>query len=988
MINHHNNEGEYSASSISLSTPFNSSSDTSSNVTYYNPLKILKKIKLGNINRLVIGQININSLRNKFESLSMLIKGNFNILVVNETKIDGSFPAQQFAIDGYALPYRIDGTSSSGGTIIYVREDIPCRKLTTHTPRNNLEGIILEINLRKTKWLLFGGYNNNKLHIKTFLQSLGPILDYYMPKFDNFLLLGDFNSQYNETDMAEFCAIYNLKNLIMGPTCFKNPLNPSSIDLILTNRNLSFQHSQTIETGLSDYHSMVVTVLKSFFQKQSPVTIKYRDYKNMNKDDFSKDLQEKLNCIDNNNLTYDNFESVFLEVLNNHIPMKEKFVRANNAPFMTKALSKAIMTRSRLRNNYLKNPSNINKSKYNRQRNFSVNLLRRVKKEYYNNLNPKFITNNKLFWKTITPLFSDKTNVDRKITLINGEEIISTDYEIAETMNSFFSNIVSNLDINRVETDIFCTSVGFANISNIINKFKDHPSILKINDNIQIREKFSFSSQNSTDISTIINELNENKPTTFLNIPVKMIVETSNICSPFISKIYNDSILNSKFPQSLKMADITPVFKKDERTKVENYRPISILPPVSKIFERIMVNQISVYIEKYLSSYLCGFRKGYNTQHCLIIMLEKWRKALDNHHVAGALLTDLSKAFDCLNHELLIAKLNAYGFDKPSLSFIYNYLSHRKQRTKVKTALSSWSDIISGIPQGSIIGPLLFNIYLNDIFLFVDENSLTNYADDNTPYTTAAKVETVINNLENETAILITWFKDNFFKMNADKCHLLVTNHDEDVSANIDGEIIKGNRSVKLLGINIDNNLNFNEHVSIICNKVSLKLHALTRISHFLSTEKLRMIMKAFIESQFSYCTLIWMFHSRTLSNRINRLHERALRLVYKDHTSTFDDLLDKDKSFTIHHRNLQTLATEIFKIKNDISPSFMKSIFPDSINPYKLRSNPEFKTSNIHSVLHGTETISFRGPKIWALVPPDIKNSKNLLEFKSKIRT
>ena len=235
-----------------------------------------------------------------------------------------------------------------------------------------------------------------------------------MPKFDNFLLLGDFNSQYDETDMSEFCAMYNLKNLIMGPTCFKNPLNPSSIDLILTNRCMSFQHSQTIETGLSDHHCMVVTVLKSFFQKQSPVTIKYCDYKNMNKDRFSNDLLEKLNCIDINKLTYDNFESVFLEELNKHAPMKEKYVRANNAPFMTKALSKAIMTRSRLRNNYLKNPNNTNKSNYNRQRNFCVNLLRRVKKEYYNNLNPKFITNNKLFWKTITPFFLIKLKLTKK----------------------------------------------------------------------------------------------------------------------------------------------------------------------------------------------------------------------------------------------------------------------------------------------------------------------------------------------------------------------------------------------------------------------------------------------------------------------------------------------------------------------------------------------------------------------------------------------
>ena len=295
-------------------------------------------------------------------------------------------------------------------------------------------------------------------------------------------------------------------------------------------------------------------------------------------------------------------------------------------------------------------------------------------------------------------------------------------------------------------------------------------------------------------------------------------------------------------------------------------------------------------------------------------MLEKWRKALDERNIAGAVLTDLSKAFDCLNHELLIAKLEAYGFDHTSLAFICSYLLDRKQRTKVNNSFSTWSDITSGIPQGSILGPLLFNIYLNDIFFFINESTLTNYADDNTPYAVNPNLDALINSLIKDTTTLIQWFDNNYFKMNTDKCHLLITNHKDDVTAIIAGETINCQNSVKLLGINIDNKLDFNEHVSNICKKVSIKLHALARISHFLSTDKLKLVMKAFIESQFGYCPLIWMFHSRTLNNRINRLHERALRLAYKDRKSSFEQLLYLDKSFTIHHRNLQKLAIAMYK--------------------------------------------------------------------------
>ena len=472
-----------------------------------------------------------------------------------------------------------------------------------------------------------------------------------MCKFDNLLLLGDFNSSVDEVNMSEFCDIYNLQNLISDPTCFKNPLNPSSIDLILTNKRNSFQNNQTIETGLSDFHKMTITVLKSFFQKQDPVTIKYRDYKGFDKSIFHAELNEMLinNTYNNNNINYNLFESIFMLLLNKHAPIREKYVRANNAPFMNKILSKAVMNRSRLRNRFLRNPTTINKTNYNKHRNYCVNLFRREKKKYFDNLDLNMLTDNKKFWKLINPLFSEKHNKSRKITLIENDDIISNDANVAELMNKHFSNAVDNLDIVGYLTTENIDSEDDT-ISKIIYKYKDHPSILKIKE-LDIKEKFSFMLSTVEDMEREIKNLNTNKPTTFNNIPAKSLVENSEICSPFISKIFNDSILHTNFPEALKRADITPAHKKDERTSKENYRPVSILPSVSKIFERIMYNQIYSYMNKYLSQYLCGFRKFYNTQHCLVAMLEKWRKALDKRNLAGALLTDLSKAFECLNHE-------------------------------------------------------------------------------------------------------------------------------------------------------------------------------------------------------------------------------------------------------------------------------------------------------------------------------------------------
>ena len=290
------------------------------------------------------------------------------------------------------------------------------------------------------------------------------------------------------------------------------------------------------------------------------------------------------------------------------------------------------------------------------------------------------------------------------------------------------------------------------------------------------------------------------------------------------------------------------------------------------------------------------------------------------------------------------------------------------------------------MPQGSILGPLFFNIYMNDIFLFTPDIDITNYADDTTPHTTEKNLDKLLKILEENTNELVNWFQNNYMKSNEDKNYLIVTNCDNG-SAKIGNHKIDCSQSVKLLGVHIDNKLNFNEHVSKMCKKVSTKLHALARISPFMSTEKLRILMKAFIESQFGYCPLIWMFHNRTANNRINSLHERALRIVYKDFNSSFQELLDKDNTVTIHHRNLQKLATEMYKVKNGISPVMMTCIFNEVHNKYNLRNNRIWSTHNVRTVNCGTETLSFRGPKTWELLPDSIKEAKSLKEFKTKVK-
>ena len=359
------------------------------------PYITLQNLRLKNVDKIIIGHININSIRNKIHILSDMVGEKVDILLISETKLDDTFPKSQFLLQGYSEPSRLDRTANGGGLLLYLRNDIPTKPLPLIS--GNIECIILEVTISQKKWLLIGTYNPSKALISQYLLILEKSLCHYLSLYDNVIILGDLNSEIGEEAMDDFCCLYHLQSLIKVPTCFKSSKTPSCIDLILTNRPKNFQNSTVIETGLSDFHLLTVTVLKTTFRKRPPKIVKYRDYKKYSYWHFHHNLNVAFAGIDLSKIPNDEYFSLLMEIFNKHAPLKTKYVRANDQPFVTKELRKEHMTRTRLRNKYRKNKNEVNKRAYANQRNLCTKLLKKAKTSYFENLRPSSISDNKKF---------------------------------------------------------------------------------------------------------------------------------------------------------------------------------------------------------------------------------------------------------------------------------------------------------------------------------------------------------------------------------------------------------------------------------------------------------------------------------------------------------------------------------------------------------------------------------------------------------------
>ncbi len=431
-------------------------------------------------------------------------------------------------------------------------------------------------------------------------------------------MIGDFNLSEDDDSLDQFMQDLNLENVVKVPNWSKSD-NPTCIDLILTSDKRKLANISALETGLSDFHAMVLATLKGSFRKKGPRIITYRNYSKFDSHNFREKVGEELNSKPFVTEDFSTFDSTVKSILDKQAPLKKKYLRANDGPFMTKELRKANMRRTRLKNSFNKTRTSENWAAYKRQRNLCVNILRQNKRSYYAQLDPKIVNDNKRFWKTVKPLFSNKVQSSSCITLLENGVVESDEGKVAEILNNYFVNITETLGIaseneheqeplNDHEEDPCLT---------IVKRFQSHPSVLRIKSSVNSTINFSFRKITVEEMLEQLQNLDPKKGSPQNAIPAKILKYNADLfCFP-LTELFNKLVEESSFPDNMKNADVSSLFKKDDNMSKKNYRPISLLPTIGKIFERLMHRQLSEFTARFFSLLLGGFRQGYNTQHVL-----------------------------------------------------------------------------------------------------------------------------------------------------------------------------------------------------------------------------------------------------------------------------------------------------------------------------------------------------------------------------------
>ena len=500
------------------------------------------------------------------------------------------------------------------------------------------------------------------------------------------------------------------------------------------------------------------------------------------------------------------------------------------------------------------------------------------------------------------------------------------------------------------------------------------------------------------DTIKIIKKINVNKATGIDEIPIKVIKAATTALAKPITTLMNLIFSTRQIPQELKTAVVTPTFKSGDQTKVDNYRPLSVLPATSKIMEYHVKDKLYDYLEKnnLITDAQHAYRTGHSTATCLLKLTEDIRIGMDEGKATGILAIDLSKAFDVIDHEIMMTKLRNIGITGQLLDFIRDYLRDRLQCVKHMSNISDKQEVTHGVPQGSILGPLLFMIYMNDLKDVVEYCNMVSYADDTTIYYTSKHPSNIQVAINSDIKRLEKWFTENKMKLNVSKTEFMIIqpqnteNRYRKIHITMKKKIIEHSDNLKILGITLNKTLKWDTHINEVIRGCKYHLRAFRRTASYLNIDERKLLYNACIASRLAYGDVIWKETTEALKNRLQVIQNDAARAIFSKKPRTSAKPLLKDlRWMTLYEKRKMHSEVLLHKIINGEAPRSLQNMlqtYKRPTNDDRQRRNdlyiPAYRTNSMANSFFIT-TI-----KSWNKIPHDLKMTKKSQNFKARLNT
>ena len=755
--------------------------------------------------------------------------------------------------------------------------------------------------------------------------------------------------------------------MVKSPTRI-TPSSSTCIDLLFSSIPEAHVVTDVIPLFISDNY-MVFTVLNFKVIKQPPKIVKLRNYANFDSQAFYRDIQhsDRLNSIfiiNDTNFAWSIFYNEFMKILNKHAPLRVHRVRARLNPWFSKKILTLMYKRDFLHNKALKSKCHHDWENYKEARNVVTDQIRLAKRSFIQDEIQKQSCTSKGIWNSLKYILPNKT--------VRSSTHCSSELN-SEDFNSFF------------------TAVGHK-LTSHFNK----DTLPDISAPSVFNDRFKFSSINPLFIFKGLKALPETNSVDILGFDNKSLKLSANCIYQHLAHIFMLSLTNGIVPRDWKRACVTPIYKgHGSKDNPSNFRPISITTTISKLLEAAVKEQLMEYVKNasLITNNQSAYLRGRSTQTALHTITNDLASGINDNLVNVLCSLDMAKGFDTVSHKILLHKLEHYGFSTISIKWFESYLTNRSQVVKYNGIVSSESPVSIGVKQGSVLGPILFLIYVNDFPSIFDDCHCEMFADDTTLVCRAKSLERAKYILQNNLSLAEEWLFNNQLVVNAKKSSVMAISNKvigkHDLIVTLNNTTVPVLNEIKLLGLYIDEKMDFKFHIENMCKKISQKVGFSRRISGLLTSDQLCHVYQGIVQPHFDYIITIWGSGFNTYICKLQHLQNRCARIVSKNFNFNIPsmDIVNSLGWMTISKRYKYFIGILMFKCYHSVlSPNLSGSF----TLVHELHSHNTRNAISNNFVLPAPRTNGFKrcllyiGPKIWNNIPTSIKECDSILSFKN----